>query len=93
LSAALVGSSLTNLKELHNKNFHNTAASLMEKTMERMVFLLRDTVAKVCIKFRKRITTMVEVGIKCLNKLILPLKFTCKFVNKMFTNNFFLLFF
>jgi len=39
---------------------HNTGASLMAKVLEAMGNLPRDTVAKACGRFRKRIEAVVE---------------------------------
>ena len=45
-----------------NRAHHNTAASLMAKISEVMGNLPRDTVAKACRRFQKRIEAMVEAG-------------------------------
>jgi len=41
---------------------HNTGASLKVKVSELMSRLLRDTVAKACRRFPKRIEAVVEAG-------------------------------
>ncbi len=43
-----------------NKASHSTAALLMAKIMEAMVFFARDTIAKTCRKSRKRKENLVK---------------------------------
>jgi hypothetical protein len=45
-----------------NRSPHNTAASLKEKITDVMANLPRDTVAKACRRFRRRIEAVVEAG-------------------------------